>query len=520
MNRRAISLVTALAIVMAGWAASPASADNDGSTTPDPTVATESAPSVVPTSSPDLESATSEPSPSPTVKLAGPLALTMPVPAYAAKLIAEKWQEMDAAQGVLGEATTDATCEAGPCRRDFEGGTIFIVQAILPTVALRTAGPVGAQWFDAGGLTSGLGVPGTDEVFTQQGSYQGFLSSDGQRTTVRTWRAKFGIISIEGGSAIGNRFDYFGGVSGLGYPLGHAVCGLKNSGCSQSFDGGTIISSSGSPAALIKGGIKSKWVSAAAQNGTLGYPLYEEECFSWTASCVQSFQGGQIIWSKKTGAAVVRGGIRSVYLNSGFMESPLGLPLSDEKCNLRDKGCVQNFQNGQIAWSSKTGAKTFRGAIGARYKNVGSQNSYLGYPTTEESCGIPRGGCKQGFQGGTIIWSSTSGARIMRGAIAAAHTGAWSGWLGPEGYPLGDEICGLAQRGCYQQFQAGRYYWSPNTRRAIFVNKGIQTRWNQVGGVSGRMGYPIWNENCANGYCEQQFQYGVVSWSAPGARPW
>ncbi|MEV8181607.1 hypothetical protein [Specibacter sp. NPDC078692] len=444
----------------------------------------------------------------------------MMVPTVYAKMIEEKWQKMGGLLGVLGKATTEATCASGPCQREFEGGTIFVVRGTTATVVLRAQGHVGPQWFEAGGLKAGLGFPVTDEIITSQGSYQEFDPSDGQGTTIRTWRAQTGVIAISAGTAIGAHFVWLGGIQAVGYPMGPVNCGLKNAGCSQSFEGGTLVTSSGSPATLIKGGIKSKWVSAAAQNGSLGYPTFEEECFGSTPSCVQSFQGGQIIWSKKTGATIVQGGIRSVYSNSGFMAGPLGLPISDEKCRLRDKGCVQDFQNGRIAWSSKTGAKTLRGAIASRYKNAGSQNSYLGYPTTEELCGIPRGGCKQGFQGGTVVWSPVSGARIMRGAIGAAHSGILTGWIGPEGYPLGDENCGLAQNGCFQQFQTGRYYWSPNTRKAVFVKNGILSRWNQLGGSGGRMGYPTWNEVCANGYCKQQFQHGVVTWSAPGARPW
>ncbi|MFB9163321.1 LGFP repeat-containing protein [Arthrobacter psychrochitiniphilus] len=516
-------------MVMTGWVVSPASAESESSPTPSPTVAVESALPAIPTFSPDHEPASPEPItpeptsvliPSPITKLATPPAAPMSVPAVLTKLMTEKWQKMGGALSVLGEPSADANCQDGICRQEFEGGTIFVVRGNTVTVALRSQGHVGPQWFEVGGLKSGIGVPVTDEINTTEGSYQEFDSFDGKGITVRTWRALQGIIPIALGTDIGYRFNWLGGISVVGYPIGQASCGLKDKGCSQSFDTGTIFSSSTSAASLIKGGIKSKWVSTAAQNGILGYPIDQEECFGSTPSCLQSFQGGQIIWSKRTGATIVRGGIRSMYWNSGFMVGTLGLPLSDEKCNLRDKGCVQNFQNGQIAWSTKTGAKTLRGAIGSRYTSVGAQNSYLGYPTAEEQCGIPRGGCKQGFQGGTIIWSAASGARITRGAIGAAHTGAFAGWLGPEGYPLGDEICGLAQKGCYQQFQTGRYYWSPNTRTAVFVKNGIQSRWNQLGGVNGRMGYPIWNEVCANGYCEQQFQHGVVSWAAPGARPW
>ena len=49
----------------------------------------------------------------------------------------------------------------------------------------------------------------------------------------------------------------------------------------------------------------------------------------------------------------------------------------------------------------------------------------MGYPVTDERCGLSRGGCVQSFPHGSSYWSSTSGARTAaHGPIADAWTAA------------------------------------------------------------------------------------------------
>lgn len=442
------------------------------------------------------------------------------IPAWVKNNINKKWMSLGGESGLLGKSLSEIDCSWWVCRQEYSGGMIFAVNSFKTTSVLRTAGRVGAHWFAAGEINSGLGSPASDEILYGSGAYQEFETRDGRGRILVAWTPRGGINTVSGASPIGSQFQHRGGVAQYGLPIGPEVCGLRDAGCKQDFEVGTMLSSRASGAAFAKGGMRSKWLSLSAQNGVLGYPTWDETCSELTKSCHQTFQFGDIYWSAKTGAASVRGGIKSAYLQSGTNTPPLGLPLGDERCGLRDRGCVQNFQLGQIIWSPKTKAKTLHGAIGRRYTSAGAQNSFLGYPVGEEVCGFNGGGCKQVFQGGSIAWSAKTGARILRGAIGAKASPMVSAWIGPVGYPLGEEVCGLPRRGCYQQFQTGRIYWSPETRKAEVVKNGILARWNQLGGPGGRMGYPVWNEVCANGYCEQRFQYGTVTWSAPGAIPW
>ena len=93
-------------------------------------------------------------------------------------------------------------------------------------------------------------------------------------------------------------------------------------------------------------------------------------------------------------------------------------------------------------------------AILARYDSIGGRSSWLGLATSGYVCGLTRGGCYQHFQGGSIYWSPGSGAHSVRGEIR------WSWWAqgweaGPIGYPTTEEICGLVNGGCVQVFEGG-----------------------------------------------------------------
>ncbi|MHA7270488.1 hypothetical protein [Arthrobacter sp. HLT1-20] len=527
MNKRAAAVVFVLGMSLAGWGLQPAVASDP--TTP-PTTSAQTMPAQ--TEQPLPSGNPQEPAPAevpvPTVSQvppASPKQAVLPVGVESSGstievrgLILDKWKSLGGAEGLLGNPTAERTCSMGPCRQEFVGGTIFESYTDRAVVIFRTIGNLGPHWFAAGGLSSGIGYPKSDEIHVGQGSTQEFLHLGGGSTFMLTWRAKYGVLRVDPASGLGFGWFHSGGLQGPGYPTSNLACGLRDGGCSQSFDAGLMVSSDDTRGTLITGGIQSKWANLSAQDGYLGYPTWKEECSGVVVTCLQSFQGGNVIWSAAAGSVAVQGGIGAVFMSTGSV-SVLGYPLTDEVCRLRDGGCMQNFRFGRIAWSPKTGAHAVKGAIGGKYQALGAQNGFLGYPTTEEACGIPGGGCKQSFQSGDIVWSPKTGAHTMRGAIRSAHSGIMPGWIGPEGYPTGEEVCGLPRKGCYQQYQGGRIYWSAASGPAQLVKNGILANWTKLGGPA-KLGYPTWNEVCATGYCRQQFQFGVVTWSAPGAMRW
>ena len=89
----------------------------------------------------------------------------------------------------------------------------------------------------------------------------------------------------------------------------------------------------------------------------------------------------------------------------------LGYPTTDETCGLVGGGCVQSFQRASIHWSAASGAHWSRGAIRMTWASKNWEWGSYGYPVTDEMCRTGTGGtlCTQDFQRGTIKWRSTDG---------------------------------------------------------------------------------------------------------------
>jgi uncharacterized protein with LGFP repeats len=134
------------------------------------------------------------------------------------------------------------------------------------------------------------------------------------------------------------------------------------------------------------------------------------------------------------------------------------------------------------------------------------------------TCGLANGGCYQNYQGGVVHWSPATGARITKGAINAAWAGQnWEN--GSLGYPTSNETGGLKNGGVYQNFQGGVIHWSPATGARI-TKGAINAAWAALSWENGFLGYPTSNEitGLRNGGVYQNFQGGVIYWSgASGA---
>jgi GH25 family lysozyme M1 (1,4-beta-N-acetylmuramidase) len=238
-------------------------------------------------------------------------------------------------------------------------------------------------------------------------------------------------------------------ASALGTQFTDVICGLKNDGCYQSFQNGEIMWSANTGAQISKAGqIRTADRTNGAENSNRGYPTNIEICGLKNGGCYQSFQNGEIMWSANTGAQITPAGdIRTAYRKVGAENSNLGYPTNIEICGLKNGGCYQSFQNGEIMWSANTGAQISKaGQIRTAYRTNGAENSNLGYPTNIEICGLKNGGCYQSFQNGEIMWSANTGAQISKaGQIRTAYrtNGAENSNLG---YPTNIEICGLKKR--------------------------------------------------------------------------
>lgn len=235
----------------------------------------------------------------------------------------------------------------------------------------------------------------------------------------------------------------------------------------QSTDGDKATQGDPSPylAAYVKGytGVQATPMDAtfSLRDNELGAPQADRFCGLIRGGCYQHFGGASLYSSPATGQHLVRGAIRDRYAGLGWERSGLGYPTSEETCGLRDSGCVQRFEGGLMYWSPSTGANPVFGAIRDRYAAMGWENSALGYPTSGEKCGLTGGGCFQKFSGGSMYWSPASGAWPVWGAIYD-HWAA-NGWeFGRYGYPTGPETCGAVPGAfeCSQRFQNRTLVWN------------------------------------------------------------
>ncbi|GAA4979848.1 hypothetical protein [Kineococcus glutinatus] len=195
-----------------------------------------------------------------------PPAPTTPPPCGVQGAIADRWNQLGAAAGVLGRNTT---CELTAARddgryTDFEGGSIYWSAR---SGAWEVRGAIEDRWSQVGSETSWLAFPVTGELALHGGAF-------------------------------------------------------------ERFQGGSVYWSPATGAQAVRGLIRDKWGTVGWEAGFLGYPTTTEAVLPGGA--FNHFQGGSVYWSPRHGAHVVRGAIRDAWQQQGWETGRLGYPTSDE----------------------------------------------------------------------------------------------------------------------------------------------------------------------------------------------
>lgn len=322
------------------------------------------------------------------------------------------------------------------------------------------------------------------------------------------WRSNGGgpALSIHGG--LYPAWVASGGLGRWGLPSSSTTCGLPGGGCGQTFlDSGWTFWSPATGLRGTSGGIGGYYVQRGGPGGPLGYPTAEVVCQS--GRCRQVFQHGEITWAPGVGARLLQGGILGSWASTGGMTGPLGSAVTEMVCGLNRAGCGQHFQGGSLFWSPTSGTHAMYGAIRDRWFRQNGQDGSLAYPIGNMFCA---GHCIQYYQGGTIVWSPSTGAVVVTGAIAGRWQadGATAGGLG---LPTGEIGCGLNRGGCAQHYRGGSIYWSPASGTQAVQGAIKDAYWRQRG-QDGRLGYPLSGMACSGPTCRQVFQGGEITWSA------
>ncbi|WP_405494090.1 LGFP repeat-containing protein [Nocardia sp. NBC_00511] len=175
---------------------------------------------------------------------------------------------------------------------------------------------------------------------------------------------------------------------------------------------------------------------------------------------------GPVATAQPSGAQAA---IDAHYQDKGGASSPLG-QKSGAAYTFGPEGAAQDYQGGKIIYSAGTGAKVMYGAILDKYLALGGADAGLGYPTNDESDAAVAGTARfsefSAPDGATIEWSPQNGAWLVRGPIRTAwsHLHATDGVMGA---PMGDTT--LAN-GVYSQMFRGQ------------GGDPVQVQWSQAGG--------------------------------------
>ncbi len=168
----------------------------------------------------------------------------------------------------------------------------------------------------------------------------------------------------------------------------------------------------------------------------------------------------------------------------------IGAPLSDEFKTPNKVGAGQHFEGGSIYWSPKTGAHEVHGAIKDKWAALGWENSFLGFPTSDETATPDGIGRYNFFEGGAIYFHPNLGTF----AIPKLIIDVWKkeGWeKGKLGYPVGDEI--VKNNNSVQYFEFGAIISTKAGPYKVIYNSfreknGAYTKWRTTGGVDSYLG--------------------------------
>ncbi|HEX6462582.1 MAG TPA: PQQ-dependent sugar dehydrogenase [Candidatus Saccharimonadales bacterium] len=293
----------------------------------------------------------------------------------------------------------------------------------------------------------------------------------------------------------------------LGSPIGAETS--VGSGRMRPYQNGAIYWSPATGAHFVLGAIRGVYETQGGPIGTLGFPITDE--FVITGGARQNFQNGALVWTPGVGTFQLFAANRAKYDALGAENGRLKLPISNEYV-VAGGGVRQDFQGGSLLWSASTGSHLLAGGIRVAYDARGGSGGSLGFPITDEF--VINGGVRQNFQGGSLIWSAASGNTFMLFAANGAKYDALGGPTSFLGLPVSNEYV-VAGGGVRQDFQHGLLLWSAATgSQSVFSNGGIGARYLALGGPSGRLRLPTTDELVVAGGARQNFQGGYITWQA------
>ena len=224
----------------------------------------------------------------------------------------------------------------------------------------------------------------------------------------------------------------------------------------------------------------------------------------WAGWRVQNYTKGAIYYSGKDAYAVF-GDIYNTYKWLNLHSGQLGFP-THEGFKIANDGRFAHFEHGSIYWSPETKSHVVNhGPIYDKWAKNGWETGFLGYPTTNAGSTPDKIGKYWHFQGGSIYWTPSTGAQIVRKKIRDEwERRSWE--RGPLGYPLNDTSVSTSNT-LKNDFQGGSITWKPSggyTVKIMSTNeKAINEKYLKYKSVFGEPSGSI--KECWGGWWKQLY---------------
>ncbi len=138
--------------------------------------------------------------------------------------------------------------------------------------------------------------------------------------------------------------------------------------------------------------------------------------------------------------------INAKYAEAGGADGVLGRSLGAVTATPNNAGFSRSFQAGAIYWHPNTGAHALHGPILARWRELGAETGFLGFPSSDVAPGtdVRAEGFFAHFQGGSIYWSPPSqfGGVITGVSVAGTALGALAATASTAATPAGPRRLG------------------------------------------------------------------------------
>lgn len=245
-------------------------------------------------------------------------------------------------------------------------------------------------------------------------------------------------------------------------------------------------------------------IADATRSGIIGSCVNNE--YDIAGGKAEDFRGGTAYWTPNTGAHALFGAILAKYNGLGGPQGWLGFPKTGEITTPDGIGRYVHFEKGSIYWTPSTGAYAIPGDMFQAWGENGWENGDLKYPVAEaQQFG---GGYVQKFQGGYLTRNPDGGHNIVHGAIGAKY-GELNTAASGLGYPKGNERA--INGGAFQEFEKGNIYWSPSTGAHVIYYGNIFNEWGKDRWEQGHLGWPISDmKEIPAGGLTIDFQHGTL----------